>query len=282
MKGLLAFFAKRYIAGEERKDAIRVVRHLNSQGILATIDNLGEHVKEPSHAEDAVREYLGLLDDIMDGGVNSSVSLKLTHFGLDISDEIAEGNLRVIIKKASELNNFVTFDMEGSRYSQRTIDTFLRLHEKYTNIGIAIQSYLYRSQMDVRLLIEKGASVRLVKGAYKEPAQIAFPKKRDVDKNFEELMKSLLLKGNYPAIATHDERLINEAIRFADENGIPKERFEFQMLLGIKRKLQKRLADSGYKVRVYIPYGADWLPYTLRRLSERKENLFFVIKNLFD
>lgn len=282
MKGLLAFFAKRYIAGEERKDAIRVVRHLNSQGILATIDNLGEHVKEPSHAEDAVREYLGLLDDIMDGGVNSSVSLKLTHFGLDISDEIAEGNLRVIIKKASELNNFVTFDMEGSRYTQRTIDTFLRLHEKYTNIGIAIQSYLYRSQMDVRLLIEKGASVRLVKGAYKEPAQIGFPKKRDVDKNFEELMKSLLLKGNYPAIATHDERLINEAIRFADENGIPKERFEFQMLLGIKRKLQKRLADSGYKVRVYIPYGADWLPYTLRRLSERKENLFFVIKNLFD
>lgn len=282
MKGLLAFFAKRYIAGEERKDAIRVVRHLNSQGILATIDNLGEHVKEPSHAEDAVREYLGLLDDIRDGGVNSSVSLKLTHFGLDISDEIAEGNLRVIIKKASELNNFVTFDMEASRYSQRTIDTFLRLHEKYTNIGIAIQSYLYRSQMDVRLLIEKGGSVRLVKGAYKEPAQIAFPKKRDVDKNFEELMKSLLLKGNYPAIATHDERLINEAIRFADENGIPKERFEFQMLLGIKRKLQKRLADSGYKVRVYIPYGADWLPYTLRRLRERKENLFFVIKNIFD
>lgn len=282
MKGLLAFFAKRYIAGEERKDAIRVVRHLNSQGILATIDNLGEHVKEPSHAEDAVREYLCLLDDIRDGGVNSSVSLKLTHFGLDISDEIAEGNLRGVIKKASELNNFVTFDMEGSRYTQRTIDTFLRLHEKYTNIGIAIQSYLYRSQMDVRLLIEKGASVRLVKGAYKEPAQIAFPKKRDVDKNFEELMKSLLLKGNYPAIATHDERLINEAIRFADENGIPKERFEFQMLLGIKRKLQKRLADSGYKVRVYIPYGADWLPYTLRRLRERKENLFFVIKNLFD
>ena len=281
MKGLPAFFAKRYIAGEERKDAIRVVRHLNSQGILATIDNLGEHVKEPSHAEDAVREYLGLLDDIRDGGVNSSVSLKLTHFGLDISDEIAEGNLRGIIKKASELNNFVTFDMEGSRYTQRTIDTFLRLHEKYTNIGIAIQSYLYRSPMDVRLLIEKGASVRLVKGAYKEPTQIAFTKKRDVDKNFEELMKSLLLKGNYPAIATHDEILINEAIRFADENGIPKERFEFQMLLGIKRKLQKRLADSGYKVRVYIPYGADWLPYTLRRLRERKENLFFVIKNLF-
>lgn len=282
MKGLLAFFAKRYIAGEERKDAIRVVRHLNSQGILATIDNLGEHVKEPSHAEDAVREYLDLLDDIRDGGVNSSVSLKLTHFGLDFSDEIAEGNLRGIIKKASELNNFVTFDMEGSRYTQRTIDTFLTLREEYTNIGIAIQSYLYRSQMDVRLLIEKGARVRLVKGAYKEPTQIAFPKKRDVDKNFEELMKSLLLKGNYPAIATHDERLINEAIRFADENGIPKERFEFQMLLGIKRKLQKRLADSGYKVRVYIPYGADWLPYTLRRLRERKENLFFVIKNLFE
>lgn len=282
MKGLLSFFAKRYIAGEERKDAIDVVRRLNSHGILATIDNLGEHVKDPSHAEEAVREYLALVDDIREAGVDSTVSLKLSHLGLDISDEIAERNAEAVVRSAFELNNSVTFDMEGSRYTQRTIDIFLRLHERYPKTAIAIQSYLYRSASDVQILIERGASVRLVKGAYKESPDIAFPKKRDVDRNFEELMKSLLLKGKNPAIATHDERLINEAIRFAEENHIPKERFEFQMLLGIKRSLQRRLADSGYRVRAYVPYGPEWLPYTLRRLRERRENLFFVIKNIFD
>ena len=282
MKGLLVFFAKRYIAGDERKDAINVVRHLNALGILATIDHLGENVTEPSHAEEAVNEYLGLLDDIKAAKVNSAVSLKLTHLGLDISKELTEKNAETIIKRATELDNFVTFDMEGSAYTQKTIDIFLRLHEKYPKTRIAIQSYLYRSASDIRLLIEKRASVRLVKGAYKEPPQIAFPKKRDVDKSYEEIMKNLLLKGGPPAIATHDERLINEAIRFAEENHIPKERFEFQMLLGIKRTLQKRLADSGYRVRVYVPYGTYWLPYTLRRFRERKENIFFVIRNIFD
>ena len=282
MKGLLLFFAKRYIAGDESKDAINVVKHLNALGILATIDHLGENVTEPSHAEGAVNEYLGLLDDIKAAKVNSAVSLKLTHLGLDISKELTEKNAEAIIKRATELDNFVTFDMEGSAYTQKTIDIFLRLHEKYPKTMIAIQSYLYRSASDIRLLIEKRASVRLVKGAYKEPPQIAFPKKRDVDKSYEEIMKNLLLKGGPPAIATHDERLINEAIRFAEENHIPKERFEFQMLLGIKRTLQKRLADSGYRVRVYVPYGTHWLPYTLRRFRERKENIFFVIRNIFD
>lgn len=282
MKGLLVFFAKRYIAGDERKDAIDVVKRLNALGILAVIDHLGENVTEPSRAEEAANEYLRLLDDIKDAGVKSEVSLKLTHLGLDISKELTEKNAETIIKKATELDNFVTFDMEGSAYTQKTIDIFLRLHEKYPKTRIAIQSYLYRSASDIRLLIEKGASVRLVKGAYKEPPQIAFPKKKDVDKSYEETMKSLLLKGAPPAIATHDERLINEAIRFAEEKRIPKERFEFQMLLGIKRTLQKRLADSGYRVRVYVPYGTHWLPYTLRRFRERKENIFFVIRNIFD
>ncbi|MDO8707093.1 proline dehydrogenase family protein [Pseudomonas sp.] len=282
MKGLLSFFAKRYIAGEDRRDAIGVVRRLNTHGILATIDNLGEHVKDLPNAEEAVREYLGLLNEIRDAGVDSTVSLKLSHLGLDISNETAERNAEAVIKRGLELGNSVTFDMEGSRYTQRTMDIFLGLHERYPNTAIAVQSYLYRSASDVQLLIEKGASVRLVKGAYKEPPDIAFPKKRDVDRNFEELMKSLLLKGKNPAIATHDERLINEAIRFAEENRISKERFEFQMLLGIKRGLQWRLAESGYKVRAYVPYGAEWLPYTLRRLRERRENLFFIIKNIFD
>src|SRR3989304_18564 len=277
MKGLLFFFAKRYIAGDESKDAINVVKHLNALGILATIDHLGENVTEPSHAEEAVNEYLRLFDDIKAAKVNSAVSLKLTHLGPNLSKELTEKNAEAIIKRATELDNFVTLDMEGSAYTQKTIDIFLRLHEKYPKTMIAIQSYLYRSASDIRLLIEKRASVRLVKGAYKEPPQIAFPKKRDVD-----IMKNLLLKGGPPAIATHDERLINEALRFVEENHIPKERFEFQMLLGIKRTLQKRLADSGYRVRVYVPYGTHWLPYTLRRFRERKENIFFVIRNIFD
>jgi len=282
LKGLLVFFAKRYIAGDERQDAVRVVCHLNSLNILAAIDNLGEHVQDLCLAQEAVNEYLKLLDDIKDAGCNSSISLKLTHIGLDISDELAERNAETIIKKALSLNNSVTFDMEGSAYTESTIKIFLNLHEKYQNTGIAIQSYLYRSTEDINLLIEKGASIRLVKGAYKEPPSLAFPKKRDVDNNFEKNMKKLLLNGNYPAIATHDEKLINKAISFAERNHIPKERFEFQMLLGIKRTLQKKLAEAGYRVRVYVPYGEEWLPYTLRRLKERKDNLFFVVKNIFD
>lgn len=280
--GLLTLLAKRYIAGVDKKDAIRVVRRLNSLGILGAIDNLGENVKDPAEAAAAVREYLDLLTLIKTSGVRSTISLKLTHMGLDVSEKLASGNAEEIIKKAAELDNFVRFDMEGSAYTQKTLDIFLKLRERYPNVGVAIQSYLLRSARDVSLLIERKASVRLVKGAYKEPADIAFPVKPDVDKNFNALMKELLLKGENPAIATHDERLINGAIRFAKENDIPKDKFEFQMLLGIKRTLQKKLALEGYRVRVYVPYGPNWLPYTLRRFRERKENLYFVIRNIFD
>ncbi|MDO8426810.1 MAG: proline dehydrogenase family protein [Deltaproteobacteria bacterium] len=282
MKSLLAFFAKRYIAGTERKDAIEAARRLGSIGILATIDHLGENVKNPSEAQAVADEYLSLLDEIKTSNVDSTVSLKLTHLGLDISNELAEKNAGKIIEKALLHNNFVRFDMEGSAYTQRTIDIFLKLREKHPNVGIAIQSCLYRSRADMELLIKKGASVRLIKGAYKEPPDIAFKDKKDVDKSFEVLMKELLLKGNRPAIATHDLRLINEAIKFVRENNIPKDCFEFQMLLGIKRTLQKKLANEGYRMRVYVPYGKDWLPYTMRRLMERKENVFFVVRNIFD
>lgn len=282
MKGLLAFLAKRYIAGEEKKDAIEIVRLLNDHGIMGTIDNLGEHVTNISNAEAAMREYMMLLDFIKDAGVNSNISMKLSHLGLDITDELAVRNAEMIIQKASELGNSVTLDMEGSNYTQKTLDAFLMLRERHENISIAIQSYLFRSRSDIETLIKKGANVRLVKGAYKEPPDIAFPKKRDVDANYEELMRSLLLSNGYTAIATHDERIINKGLRFVEENRIPKDRFEFQMLLGIKRSLQRRLADSGYRVRVYIPYGPKWLPYTMRRLRERRENIFFVIRNIFD
>lgn len=282
LSSLLAPFAKRYIAGKNITDAIAAARELNSERIKATIDNLGENVADESEAAASVNEYLELLGRISSDGVDSTVSLKLTHMGLDISDELAYGNARAVVKKAHELGNFVRLDMEGSKYTQRTIDILLRLHDEYRNCGVAIQCMLRRSPADVRLLTDKGASVRLVKGAYKESPEIAFPGKDEVDANFSALMRELLLKGARPAIATHDEKLINDAINFTARNNIPKDRFEFQMLLGIKRTLQKKLAKNGYTVRVYVPYGANWLPYTLRRLRERKENVYFVLKNIFD
>lgn len=282
MKVPLFFFARRYIAGVDKASAIEAAKRLNALRISATIDNLGENVKNAAEAEESVREYLGLLDEIKRAGVDSTVSLKLTHLGLDISDELAKKNAEAVMEKALEYGNFVRLDMEGSAYTQKTLDVLLSLRKKYPNVGVAIQSYLLRSAEDVKKLITAKTSVRLVKGAYKEPPEIAFKDKKDVDKNYSVLMKELLLKGVRPAIATHDEKLIEEAKRIARENNIPKEGFEFQMLLGIKRTLQKRLSSEGYKVRVYVPYGPRWLPYTLRRFRERKENIFFVLKNIFD
>lgn len=282
MKGLLLFFARRYIAGTDRQDAISAAVTLNRAGIGAIIDNLGENVKDSSEAAESVKEYLGLLDDIRSSGTDSTISMKLTHLGLDLSDKLAQINAETIIKKAMETGNFVRLDMEGSEYTQRTIDAFVKLRQKYPNVGIAIQSALLRSRKDARLIVEKGGSIRLVKGAYKESPGVAFQDKKDVDANFEAMMKELLLTGTRPAIATHDERLINEAKRFAEEKNIPKDSFDFEMLLGIKRALQRELAAEGYRVRVYIPYGRDWLPYTIRRLRERKENIWFVVKNIFE
>lgn len=282
MKSLLLLFARRYIAGTGRQDAIRVALELNRAGIGAIIDNLGENVKNAAEAAESVKEYLGLLDDIKSIGADSTVSLKLTHLGLDLSKELAQINAETIIKKACKTGNFVRLDMEGSAYTQRTIDTFLELRKKYPIVGIAIQSALLRSRTDARLIVEQGGSIRLVKGAYKEPLAVAFQDKKEVDANYEAIMKELVLTNTRPAIATHDEKLINEAKRFAAEKSLTKDSFDFEMLLGIKRNLQKELAAEGYQVRVYIPYGRNWLPYTIRRLRERKENIWFVVKNIFE
>jgi proline dehydrogenase len=279
---LLTFFAKRYIAGDERHGALDAARGLNKLGIKATIDILGENVADEAEACETVREYSSLLEEINEAGLDATISLKLTHMGLDISDGLAERNAEAIIKKAAEFNNFVRFDMECSAYTQRTIDVFLSLFERYKNTGLAIQSCLLRTSIDAAVLTERGASIRLCKGAYKEPPDVAFPRKKDVDENYEAIMKGLLAKGNRPALATHDEKLINEAKRFVEEKGIQKESFEFQMLLGIKRTLQKTLAEEGYIVRVYVPYGPNWLPYILRRFRERRENVWFVVRNIFD
>lgn len=282
MKGLIDFLARRYIAGTERAEAIEAARRLNDAGIQATISNLGENVEGPGEALLTVKEYSALLEDIKGSGIGATVSLKLTHLGLDQSSALARDNAAEIVKKALGLGNFVWFDMEGSAYTQRTIDIFLDVHTRHPNCGIAIQSCLLRSAGDVALLIKEQAPVRLVKGAYKEPPEISYALKREVDANYSALMRELLLKGKSPAIATHDRRLIGTAVRFASDNGIPKGSFEFQMLLGIKRGLQRGLAQQGYRVTVYVPYGVNWLPYTLRRLRERKENIFFVLKNILD
>lgn len=282
MKGFLELLARRYIAGTERSDAVEVVSGLNSLGIKATVDNLGENVTNAEEASGAAGEYLSLLNLIKASGVNSYVSLKLTHLGLDVSADLAMANLERVVDKAGELGNFVRVDMEGSAYTDKTLEIFKEVFARHGNVGVAIQSCLKRSSADVDELVKAGASVRLVKGAYREPPEIAFDEKEDVDKNYSILMKKLLLKGFRPAIATHDERLIDEARTTAREAGIPKEKVEFQMLLGIKRTLQKELAEEGYTVRVYVPYGPHWLAYMLRRLRERRENLLFVVKNLFD
>lgn len=282
MSRILAWFAKRYIAGEKQDDALNAAKNLNARGIRATIDNLGEDVLDAKDAERGVEEYLSLVQAIRKSGVDSNVSFKLTHLGLNISPLMAEKNAETVIKKASGLKNFVWFDMEGSKHTENTLSIFSKLHAKYPQTGIAIQSCLYRSETDVSKLIKDNAAVRLVKGAYKESPDIAFPEKKDVDGNFSALMQKLLLSGAYTAIATHDETLVNEAKAIASENKVPKDHFEFQMLLGIKRTLQSRLVEEGYHVRVYVPYGTHWLPYTMRRMTERKENVWFVLKNILD
>ena len=279
---IFLFLAKRFIAGETFEQAKEVVKRLNDKGFSVTLDMLGESVTNKEQAEKARDAYIELLGNINTVGLNSNVSLKLTQMGLDIDDSYCHENVVKIVKTAVEYKNFVRIDMEGSRYTQRTIDIFEKIHRVYPeNIGMVIQSYLYRSKNDVDYAIENRHHIRLCKGAYKEPPDIAFPDKRDVNKNFKEMAKELLLKGNYPAIATHDERLLNIAESFAKENNIPKDSFEFQMLYGIRRDLQERLIDEGYRVRIYVPYGTYWMPYTIRRIRERKENLWFVLRNIF-
>lgn len=282
MKGFLAAFAGRYIAGTDRSEAIAAALELGRSGIKATIDNLGENVKSAAEARASADEYLALLDEIKDSGADSQVSLKLTHMGLDISRDLARNNLEKIVARAAELGNFVRVDMEGSACTQPTIDAFLAVRRQYDNVGIALQSCLRRSLGDARLIASIGGSIRVVKGAYKEPPSIAFQEKAEVDGCFEAIMKELMLTETRPAIATHDERLIDEAKRFAEEKGLARDSFDFEMLLGIRRSLQKSLASEGYSMRVYVPYGKDWLPYTMRRLRERKENVWFVLKNMLD
>jgi proline dehydrogenase len=269
----------RFVSGEELDDGLNAVKKVNSEGAFATLDHLGEEVSEAGEAVAATEVYLNALDRIKKRGVDANVSAKPTQLGLKISKELCERNFARMIEKAKEHSNFVRMDMEGSDCTADTLEVFYRLRRRYDNVGIVIQSYLYRSEQDVDDILQLGGRIRLCKGAYKEPKEVAFPKKEQVDRSLVVLMEKMLKSGIYHGIATHDEKLIERTKQFARKSDIPKERFEFQLLYGIRSELARQLIKDGYNVRIYIPFGRQWYPYFMRRLAERPANLFFFIKN---
>jgi proline dehydrogenase len=271
--------AHRFVAGERLEQAVAVVRTLNEAGLTATLDFLGENTRSREGAAASAKAYGRILDELHRTGIGSTLSLKLTQLGLDIDEAMCEGLLCDVLARAGE--TFVRIDMESSAYTERTLRLFERLWTAgQRNLGVVIQSYLRRSEADIEWLIGLGARVRLVKGAYAETPAVAFPHKRDVDANFARLADRLLRRGIYPAIATHDGRLIEGVRRTAGAEGIGPDRFEFQMLYGVRRDLQTRLSRAGYRVRVYVPFGDEWYPYFMRRLAERPANLMFVLKSV--
>jgi proline dehydrogenase len=274
--------AWRFVAGEDVDAALAAVRALAARGVMATLDHLGENVSSEAEAVAATDASIGLLRRIEAAGLKSHVSIKLTQLGLDLGDDFCEAQVRRVLDCAREYGNFVRIDMEGSAYTQRTLDLFYRLRRDYDpdTVGIVLQSYLYRTTADVEQAIASGSRVRLVKGAYNEPPEIAYPKKEQVDRAYRIQMEMLLARGRYPAIATQDERLIGRAQGFAAAEGIAERRFEFQMLYGVRRDLQYRLASEGYNVRCYVPYGTQWYPYFMRRLAERPANVVFLLGQL--
>jgi proline dehydrogenase len=277
--GLARKFASRFVAGESIESAVAAARELARRGITSSLDFLGESVTVEAEAIAARDQYLAMLDQMAAAGVEVNVSLKLTQMGLDIDPELCAANLERILEKARALGGFVRLDMEGSEYTQRTLDFFRdRLRQRFgRHTGVVIQAMLRRSEADVADLIAMRARVRLCKGAYLEPPSIAFPEKTEVDRNYVKLMERLLVEGNYPAIATHDEAILKHARKFVQREGIAADRFEFQMLYGVRRDLQERLRRGGFRVRVYIPFGTQWYPYLMRRLAERPANIAFIL-----
>jgi len=261
--------------------AITAVRKLNSKGLTASLDILGENVHDKATAERAVQGYENLLEDIHQAKVESNVSIKLTMTGLDIGDDYCVENVTRILEKARGRNNFVRIDMEGTPYTDRTLKVFLGLQKIFPNVGIVIQAYLHRSETDIDALIAAGARVRLCKGAYKEPPSLAIQKMSEIRKNYKKLAEKLLTQGVYPAIATHDDSLIRWTKQFAADHAISRDKFEFQMLYGIRTGTQESIVRDGYRMRIYVPFGTHWAPYFYRRLRERKENVWFVVTNLF-
>lgn len=278
--GLARGMAERFVAGETLEQAIAVVRDVNTRAMSATLDHLGENVTSKKEAIEATNAACSMLAALTSAGVDCNASLKLTQLGLDLGDEIARENLQRILDQAAESDTFIRIDMESSEYVDRTLDIFYRLFETYQNAGVVLQASLYRSAQDLQRLIASKARVRLVKGAYLEPASVAFQQKADVDANFVKLTEMLLAEAHYPAIATHDPAMIAAAQRFAAGHQIAASSYEFQMLYGIRRDLQTGLVAEGYRMRIYIPYGSHWYPYLMRRMAERPANVMFVVGSI--
>jgi proline dehydrogenase len=276
-------FANRFVAGETLETALAAVSRLNAKGITASLDLLGESVHNEVEARAAGQAYVNMLDRIYERKLDANVSVKLTAMGLDNSEDLCVATMHKVLQRAREYRSFVRIDMESSEYTQRTLDLFeQRLYPAYReNVGIVLQSYLYRTFSDVEHANLTKARVRICKGAYKEPETVAYPEKKDVDASYIRCMHALMQYGNYPGIATHDEAIIKEAKRFAKENQIAPTRFEFQMLYGVRRDLQDQLVREGYRMRVYVPFGTQWYPYLMRRLAERPANVAFLTGNVF-
>src|SRR6202051_2692199 len=275
----------RFVAGTEIADAVRATQAINRAGMSVSIDNLGENVTNPDEARHSAELYGQILDAITANQLNANISLKLTHMGLDVDEQLARDLVSGLVAKAASMTppGFVRVDMEGSPYTQRTLEFVHELHGMPGNsnsVGTVVQAYLKRSESDIQKLLAEGIRIRLCKGAYKEPAEIAFPAKSDVDANYVKLMKSLMTSGIYHGLATHDENIIKQAQAFAIREQLSRDSFEFQMLYGIRRDLQRRLVREGWRVRVYIPFGTEWYPYFMRRLGERPANVFFIARNL--
>lgn len=274
--------AKRFVAAETFDETIPKIKALNNKEIGITLDLLGENVKEKTTADETVEIYIQLLENIHAAKLTSTISIKLTMMGLDIDEEYCRNNLYKLLEKARELNSFVRIDMEASDYTQSTIDIFKEAYKKYgKHVGIVIQAYLHRTAKDIDDLAEIGADVRLCKGAYKEPGNIAIQSMPEIREAFKNYTRVLLEKTDFPRIATHDDELINWIKQYTEEQKISKDRFEFQMLYGLREETMEELVKAGYHARVYVPYGTMWFPYFKRRLMERKENIFFVLKTMF-
>ena len=278
-------FSSRFVAGTQVEDVLQATRKVNQSGLSVSIDNLGENVTNADEARASAALYHQLLDDIAAQKLNANISLKLTHMGLDVDEKMAREQVSALVAKAAAMSpkNFVRVDMEGSPYTQRTFDFVHELHRQPGNagcVGAVIQSYMRRSESDVQRLLSDGIRIRLCKGAYKEPPEIAFQRKSEVDESYVRLMKTLMKSNVYHGLATHDENIINQAKSFALQENIAKESFEFQMLYGIRRDLQQSLVKDGWRMRVYIPFGSEWYPYLMRRLAERPANVLFIAKNL--
>ncbi|MBS4208497.1 proline dehydrogenase [Bacillus sp. FJAT-50079] len=277
----LHFGAARFVAGETIEQAISVIKQLNEKGLAVTLDHLGEFVKSEKEAYERTEQAIEAIRAIRRAGVNSQLSLKLTSLGLDISSELVLKNMREILDVAKQEDVFVTIDMEDYGHCQQTLELFKKLKSEYDRVGTVIQAYLYRSASDMEDLHQYFPHLRLVKGAYKESSEVAFPEKKDVDENFKQIIQHQLLRGHYTAIATHDDAILDFTTLIVKENGISTDQFEYQMLYGIRTERQLQLQQEGYTMRIYLPYGTDWYGYFMRRLAERPANVAFVLKGIF-